>query len=163
MSVYDWPEVYRRFDPSEPAQRKEWRTPRRQSPADNVALSLENSFEEPRVILLGTLGTGKTTEILRIADLRSTSEIVVVLDLVRHFNEVVGDLAALQGIDGWEVVFLAALALVRWGDELLPGSLPRPLKESLAQAWSALRLPQGMVPRARPARLSSTCPASPSR
>jgi hypothetical protein len=47
---------------------------------------------------MGTVGTGKTTELLRLAEARAGKELVVFLDLDRHFSDVLGDAPALQHV-----------------------------------------------------------------
>jgi len=90
------------------------------------------------VLVTGTIGTGKSTELLRIAEERTGRDFVVVLDLVRHFSEVVGDEQALRNVDAWEVVFLAGLAVLRASNEVMP--LPYPVPEAmvkeLGQSWA---------------------------
>jgi hypothetical protein len=92
-------------------------------------------FGDTRVLVTGTTGTGKSTELLRIAEKRSASDFVVVLDLQRHFSEVVGDESALPNISSWEVVFLAGLAVLRAASEVLPYPIPEGQIADLSSAW----------------------------
>ncbi|HEX5753210.1 MAG TPA: AAA family ATPase [Archangium sp.] len=132
-----WRELYERFDPESPATMK-WRAPRPHSPAKKIVETLDRPFGTPRILLMGTVGTGKTTELLRIAEEREQRELVVFLDLERHFTHVVKDPNALYRIQAWEVCFLAGLALVfrlkeRLGIELDPGMV-----KQLGEDWQRL-------------------------
>src|SRR5262249_35789335 len=102
-----WEQVYARFDPERPAEQAADRVDRPGSPAAKIIEALDRPFVQPRVLFTGTVGTGKTTELLRVIEARRKSELVVFLDLERHFSEVVKDPAALQRVSPWEVCFLA--------------------------------------------------------
>lgn len=143
-----WEALFQRFDPEMPAQQPGWRADRPLSPADAIGKALDRPFGIRRVLLTGTIGTGKTTELLRIAQTRAHKEFVVYLDLDRHFQEVVGDPAALQQVSSWEVCFLAALALLRSAEEKLAFSFPKEHVRDLEQAWSALAKASGEVEKA---------------
>jgi hypothetical protein len=84
-----WEEVYARFDPERPAEQREDRVDRPGSPTAKIIEALDRPFGQPRVLFTGTVGTGKTTELLRVKDS-----------------------AALQRISPWEVCFLAGLGLI---------------------------------------------------
>lgn len=143
-----WQSLFQRFDPEQPAQDPEQRADRPLSPADIIGKALDRPFGIPRVLLTGTVGTGKTTELLRIAQARAAKEFVVFLDLDRHFQEVVGDPAALQQVSPWEVVFLSGLALLRSAEEYLDFHFPKQHLRELEQAWSALAKASGEVDKA---------------
>lgn len=135
-----WKELLNRFDPDLPP-RREWRAQREDSPAQAIVASLDRGLGRPeRVLLSGTIGIGKSTELLRIAEARALKgdEFVIVLDLVRHFRKVVGDLEALQNVDSWEVCFLVGAALIRAARENLGYDFPPPQLTELGQAWTAL-------------------------
>jgi hypothetical protein len=133
-----WEEIYKRFDPLRPASNPAWRAPRSRSPAKQIIERLEPQFIQPRVLLTGTVGTGKSTELLRIAEARAGQDFVILLDLNRHFSEVMGDQEALNRVSSWEVVFLSALAVVRATTELLPYPIPAAQVEALATAWKSV-------------------------
>lgn len=120
-----WQEIYNRFDPFLPAAEQSWRADRPRSPAGDIVKLLGAPFDGTRVLVTGTTGTGKSTELLRIAEASGRDDFVVVLDLQRHFSEIVGDEQALQSIHSWEVVFLAGLAVVRAATELMPYAIPK--------------------------------------
>jgi hypothetical protein len=130
-----WEEIYKRFDPFHPVVNPAWRAPRPASPANEIIRVVSVPFGEPRALVTGTIGTGKSTELLRIAETRSGHDFVVVLDLVRHFSEVVGDEQALRSVEVWEVVFLAGLAVVRASNEVLPYPIPDGMQKDLSRAW----------------------------
>lgn len=132
---HDWEALYQRFDPELPAIDTSIRAARPHSPVPELVNRLSAPFEDPRILVLGTIGTGKTTELLRLAEQRADEEFVVFLDLVNHFGEVVGDVEALQRISSWEVVFLSVLGLVRAAEEHLGHSWSPARLEALARAW----------------------------
>jgi hypothetical protein len=141
-----WQEIFERFDPVKPAELPAWRANRPLSPFDDINRSLDRPFGIPRLLLTGTMGTGKTTELLRIAEARVSKEFVVFLDLVRHFEQVVGDAVALQHVSPWEVCFLAGIALIRSAEERLGFVFPPAHIEELRQAWLKLARSSGEVP-----------------
>ncbi|KYF82742.1 hypothetical protein BE17_40720 [Sorangium cellulosum] len=130
-----WETVYKRFDPFRPADNPAWRAERVRSPASRIVQRVAMPFGDTRALVTGTTGTGKSTELLRIAEARSGQDFVIVLDLHRHFAEVVGDEQALRNVGAWEVVFLAGLALVRAASELLPYPIPASYVADLSAAW----------------------------
>ncbi|HEX8435268.1 hypothetical protein [Archangium sp.] len=132
-----WQELYQRFDPERPADSR-WRADRPHSPARRIIESLDMPFGDPRILLTGTVGTGKTTELMRVAEARKDREVVVFLDLARHFSEVVRDPAALDRISSWEVCFLAGLALIATAQQRLGYDFPAHYIEELKTAWNAL-------------------------
>lgn len=134
-----WKEILNRFDPdltTYPA----WRADRDDSPAGKIITALDRPTSPPKVLLSGTIGIGKSTELFRIAEARAQKgdEFVIVLDLVRHFNKVVGDLEALQNVSSWEVCFLAGLALIRAAKDRLGFEFPPEHVSQLGQAWAEL-------------------------
>lgn len=90
-----WETIYKRFDPERPAEDKATRADRPLSPAEAIGHSLDMPIADSRILLTGTVGTGKTTELMRLAEAREGKEFVVFLDLERHFSEVVRDSPAL--------------------------------------------------------------------
>lgn len=112
-----WAQVYERFDPEKPAQDKAWRVERPYSPAQDILRELARPMGgHKRFMILGGLGSGKSTELFGIAEKRSETGPVVFVDLVNHFEERVGDIAALDRVQPWEVILLVGLAVVRAGE-----------------------------------------------
>lgn len=132
-----WETIFERFDPERPAEASAWHATRPRSPLESICEALDFPKGTPHVLLTGTVGTGKTTELLRVAEARASKEFVVFLDLVRHFDQVVGDPAALHHVSAWEIVFLAGLAILRSAEEQLHFTFPPEHRRDLAQAWSA--------------------------
>jgi hypothetical protein len=130
-----WEEVYKRFEPYRPAENPAWWAERVRSPANEIVQLVAMPFGDTRVLMTGTTGTGKSTEVLRIAESRSGHDFVVVLDLQRHFSQVVGDEQALRKVSSWEVVFLAGLAVLRAATEILPYPIPEQYVKDLGNAW----------------------------
>ncbi|HVG58786.1 MAG TPA: hypothetical protein VNA24_09545 [Hyalangium sp.] len=138
MSSRDlWRTLYERFDPELPAP-SQWRARRPHSPAKKILETLDRPFGTPRILLTGTVGTGKTTELLNIAEEREERELVVFLDLARHFAEVVKDPHALDRIHAWEVCFLAGLGLVARFKQRLQLDLDAEMVKQLGKAWQGL-------------------------
>src|SRR5262249_34138610 len=113
-----WLTIYQRFDPEVPALVPAWRSDRKDSPALAITSMPDELFEQQRWLIRGTTGTGKSTELLRIAEVLTYRELVVRVDLHEHFSNVVGDAAALDRVEPWEVVFLAGLAVIRVSEDL---------------------------------------------
>ena len=132
-----WQEIHERFDPELPA-RAEWRVDRTRSPVGAMVSALDRPFGTPYIMVTGTVGTGKTTEMLRVAEGREQRELVVFLDLARHFTEAVKDPHALDRINSWEVCLLAGLALVARFRERLRSELDGEMVKQLANAWKAM-------------------------
>ncbi len=138
-----WLKLIERFDPEAPAQNPAWRAARVRSPANTICDSLDIPVGIPRLLLTGTVGTGKTTELYRIAEARASREFVVFVDLERHFTDIVGDAPALQQIAAWEVCFLMGVALLRAAEERLGFDLPERHKSDLERAWLRLEKAAG--------------------
>jgi hypothetical protein len=135
-----WKEILNRFDP-DLVTRPEWRADREDSPAGKIIAALDRPAKSPpKILLSGTIGIGKSTELYRVAEARAkmTEEFVIVLDLVRHFRRVVGDLEALQNVSSWEICFLAGLALIRAAKDRLGYDFPPDQIGQLSQAWTDL-------------------------
>lgn len=137
MPLPIWQKVYERFDPDRAAEDRAFRVDRPHSPADKIIRALDRPLRDPRVLFTGTVGTGKTTELLRVAEARKEKEVVVFLDLERHFAEVIRDAPALQRITPWEVCFLAGLGLIAQVRDQCALELPRTHLEDFARAWAA--------------------------
>ncbi len=112
-----WRDVYRRFDPEDAPEQRAWRVERKYSPAAIIAAKLRGGLAEPRVVLVGTRGTGKTTELYRVADEVGPDRIALYLDVHRHLQDRVADSAAIDLLKPWEVMALIGLATVRVGTE----------------------------------------------
>lgn len=112
-----WEQLYERFDPERPAFESQWRVERKYSPARDIASELARPMGgHKRFMLLGGLGSGKSTELYGIAEARALDGPVLFVDLVRHFEERVSDSAALQRIHPWEVLLLVGLAVFQAGE-----------------------------------------------
>lgn len=130
-----WELIYDRFDPEEPViEHPEWRVARTAGPTESVTELMNLRRGPDHILLTGTPGSGKSTELHRIAESRVGREFVVMLDLDRHFTDVVGDPAALQKVAMWEVLFLVGIALIRAGEERLGLKLAKQRRE-LRDAW----------------------------
>lgn len=122
-----WAKVYERFDPERPADRA-WRVDRKYSPAKAIVDELARPMGgHKHYMILGGLGSGKSTELIGIAEARSERGPVVFLDLVKHFETRLNDIAALDRVQPWEVILLVGLGVFaaaeqrfghKWSDEL---------------------------------------------
>jgi hypothetical protein len=132
-----WQRLYERFDPERPAE-AQWRAARPLSPAERIIELLGIPFGDPRILLMGTVGTGKSTELLRVKEAREGEDVVVFLDLARHFSEIVRDSAALDRVSAWEVCFLAGVSLITELKSKLKYDFPPSDIDELKEAWSAI-------------------------
>jgi hypothetical protein len=134
-----WHELHKRFDPLlaiRGSDHASWRAERKASPAGRIVRTLAalEGTSGTKWLLVGTVGTGKTTELFRIAEARARDDFVILVDLADHFDKVVGDPEGLQRVEPWEVVFVAALALLRAASEQLGEDLPAE-RVALEEAW----------------------------
>lgn len=146
--------IYERFDP-EGAPPSEWRADRSRSPTKDILDRLRLGIGAGRFLVVGTVGTGKSTELLRIAEGRARESFVVQLDLVSHFDRAVGNLTALQRVTSWEVVFLSAIAIARAAQERLGLELVDGALSDLEAAWKRAAKKSG-VPGSTTATINLT-------
>ena len=132
-----WRTLYERFDPEDPVTDPSWRAPREYSPAEDILEGLRRGFGEKKYLLYGSVGTGKSTELLHIAEQRSAESLVVFVDLDRHFSTVIGDPDALLSVQAWEVILLIALGVLRATSEKLGHKWKREDTEPLRAAVAA--------------------------
>lgn len=135
-----WREVYRRFDPWRPAEAA-WRVTRPRSPAAQIALQIGTGVGPLRYVLLGTPGSGKSTELKALADAARVGHLVISHDVGTHFHETLRDDAALQRVRPWEVLFLLGLAVFRAGDQHFRVHFPETLCERFEGAAGRALLP----------------------
>lgn len=137
-----WAELIRLFLPESADARADWRAERPESPVIAIEERLNTPHITPRVLLIGTIGAGKTTELQHLVATRATQDFVVMLDLARVLSsEGVGHAEALQRVNAWEVCFLAAVAVYRAATEQFGLSFsPHRIRE-LKQAWSNIQPP----------------------
>jgi hypothetical protein len=134
-----WEDILNRFQNYDRIVAREWRAERAESPAHAIIRLLKRPIKNhPKVLLSGTVGTGKSTELQRIAEeeAKDGSNFVIFLDLASHFHRVVGDIQALQQVSSWEVCFLSGLALLRAAKETLGYDFPPDQIAQLANAWT---------------------------
>ena len=132
-----WHEIYNRFDPMRPVgtERPEWRVERPGALTELILRQLEAPFGQPHILYLGTVGVGKSTELMRISEARAATDFVVYLDLVQHFDEVVGDGYALHAVQAWEICLLVGLAVLRAAEVRFGHAWEEGEVEALASAW----------------------------
>jgi len=138
-----WEKIYQRFDLYEYVTPVHWRADRERSPTRKIVELLSTPFaSDTRILVTGTIGTGKTTELLRVVEARANHEFVVFLDLARHFDRL-GRIEGLQHVNQWEVCFLVGLALYRTAEEQLGFPFPRGMLNDLESAWTELARASG--------------------
>lgn len=143
-----WQQIHGLFNPAIPAQHDNWRADRPYSPRKAIVHALQRPIGSTRFLLMGTTGTGKTTELLAIGEALTRSHLVVYLDLWAHF-EAIRDPAALQRLQAWEVVTLTGLALLRaaqerFGHKWSPTAL-KTFKQALASLTSDRTSPHAEI------------------
>lgn len=146
-----WGEVHRRFDPQAPPARPEWRANRSYGGIYPLHERLRRPFDaHPKILVAGTVGAGKTTELLRLAEDRRERDLVVYFDVHHHLQTVVRDVAVINQIAPWEIAVLVGLAVGRALNETELAA-PEHL-EKIQAAWGAL-LPKRDVKRVDLAKL----------
>lgn len=133
-----WEVLWDRFDPSRPPEKALNRASRSGGVVAEILRDLRRPLGTPRILLCGTSGCGKSTELLRIGEGRSDEDLVVCFDLYGFFDGVVGDHSALQRLTAWEVAFLVALALVHAGENMAGFAWDPKLLTGLGRAWKTL-------------------------
>lgn len=148
-----WERIYERFDPNHPARRAEWRADRPYSPVDRLLRTIRRRSGPFHTLFTGTVGTGKTTELVRTCAEAATARGVVFLDLESHLRGRLKDPQAIDRIAPWEVVFLVGLAVWRFGREELDLTWSTDETGGLERAWVALAEPGSTVAQVDLARL----------
>lgn len=134
-----WKAVYDSFDPDEPVTVPALRVPRdeKYSPAEQALPSLLSDFGVQRVLVAGAIGSGKSTELLTIAErLGAAGRVVVSFDLGNHMEYSVKDPGAIERLQAWEIVGLVGLAVLRAGTKRW-GHAWRGADAALAKALSS--------------------------
>ncbi|MCA9701610.1 MAG: hypothetical protein KC431_29085, partial [Myxococcales bacterium] len=151
-----WERLFERFDPDRPAFDPAWRVERRYSPAKAIVRELARPMGgHKRFMLLGGLGSGKSTELYGIAEARAADGPVVFVDLLRHFEDRVGDRAALDRVQPWEVLLVIGLAVLRAGQERFGHQWNKELLARFDAAGRAFEGDEGETPSFDAAKLAS--------
>lgn len=137
-----WAEIQNRFEPNEPVplNRQDWFATRTYDPIESIQRLLSLPIKDPAqlcFLYLGTIGTGKSSELRRLAREQGKRDFVVVLDLIDHFERVVGNAALIQHITAWEVCFLTGLVLYEAARERWAIEFPENTLKDLESAWRA--------------------------
>ncbi len=132
-----WEAVYTTFDPIEPVVDPLLRVPRfgAYSPVEKIVPSLLVPFGTRRILVAGSIGSGKSTELLTVAERLAPQRVVVLFDLWRHMELSVKDVSALEHLQAWELIGLVGLAVLRAGTERF-GHEWRGADQDLAKALS---------------------------
>lgn len=133
-----WEAAYASFNPVEPVADPELRVPRvgAYSPAEKVVPSLLLPIDARRILVAGSIGSGKSTELLIIAERLAPERVVVLFDLWQHMESSVKDVAAIEHLQAWELIGLVGLALLRVGTKHF-GHKWNGADDALAKALSA--------------------------
>lgn len=148
----DWEKVYERFDVNEPAREARWRVRRPDQRLDRLRQSLSVPFAKKKVLLLGTQGSGKTTELYGLMANLPERRIAVYLDVAEHVRRKSGDERVVDRMAPWEVVFLAGLAVWRVARDL--GFADDAQGLALGEAASRLQPPLPDAPQVDAAKLA---------
>ncbi len=149
-----WEAVHAAFDPWKPVRDPALFVERdpAHNPAHRVGEMLRRPYGDRRFLLVGTPGNGKSSELFHLATGLLDERLVVLLDVYDHFERVVGDPAAADRVQPWELLGLVGLAVLRaaeerfghpWGDE----------PKRLARALARLRGDEGDAPEVDVGRL----------
>lgn len=131
-----WTQIRQRFDAGSPPADSRWRVDR----TDREIYALRSQLNLPeagKFLMAGTIGSGKSTELLHLAEARKLRNLVVHFDLYQHLQEVISDPAALATLDPWELIALIGLAVCRAASALPQGLTTIPVAE-FEDAWRAL-------------------------
>lgn len=115
-----WTEIERIFDPAIPVQNAALfaERPQQYNSMHRLHKRLRRvRGQRMRVLVAGTIGNGKTSELYHLADALSKERMVVFFDIWRHFERTVGDVGALERLDPWELIGLLGLAIYRAGTD----------------------------------------------
>jgi hypothetical protein len=151
-----WKAVHEAFDPIRPVTDPKLRVEReaRYNPMVELDRRLRLPIGHMCYGVAGSVGSGKSTELLAAADELTDDALVVFVDLWRHFESSVRDPGALDHLQPWELIGLLGLSLVRagtdrfghdWGDR----------RERLAVALGAFTAADGTDPSVNIAKLAS--------
>lgn len=135
-----WERIYQSFDPDRPAVDPAERADRPYSPAERVAAKVRRRDGPFHLFFTGTVGSGKTTELHEICRRVANRRRYIFIDLESHLRESVGDPAAVDRLQPWEVVFLVGVAVYRDGLSLgIEWTAAE--KAAVEAAWTALARP----------------------
>lgn len=152
-----WHTLYDRFNPAEPVpyEHPQWRANRPYGPADDLKPELNRPFGHKRFLLLGTVGSGKTTELQLLAESRTERAFVVLVDLWAFFQNNLRDTQAMQHIQPWEVIFLIGMHVFR-AAEAKGHTWPDDRVKALKQAYLRLATDEGAAPEVDIAKLAAS-------
>jgi len=141
-----WSLLHGALDPlvpaGDPSRPELVRVDRKYSPQTELKKLLALPFGLHKALLAGASGSGKTTELLAVAQAAS-EHLVLMVDLRAHFEEQRGDVAALDRLQPWEVLSVVGLAVLRYGEEHLGHHWTTSERDGLRMALAA---PSGKDP-----------------
>jgi hypothetical protein len=150
-----WKAVHEAFDPIRPVTDPKLRVEReaRYNPMVELDRRLRLPIGHMCYGVAGSVGSGKSTELLAAADKLTDDALVVFVDLWRHFESSVRDPGALNHLQPWELIGLLGLSLVRAGTDRF-GHEWGAREERLAKALGAFTAADGANPSVDVARLA---------
>lgn len=133
-----WRAVHEVFDPIRPVTDPKLRVERetRYNPMVELDRRLRLPIGQSCYGVAGSVGSGKSTELLAVADRLTDGAMVVFVDLWRHFESSVRDPGALDHLQPWELIGLLGLGVIRAGTERF-GHRWGAEREQLAKALGA--------------------------
>jgi hypothetical protein len=146
-----WAELHTRFDPADESRAVEegWTVERPPEGGWDLPVLLRREVEDRRFLVTGSVGTGKSTELLRAVASSGDHSLGVYLDVHRHFTLTVRDAAAIDRLQPWELVFLAGLAVARTGSDVFNHPWDQAALDRLLRAYQDLT-PGPAEPENRP-------------
>lgn len=150
-----WKAVHEAFDPIRPVTDPKLRVEReaRYNPMVELDRRLRLPIGRTCYGVAGSVGSGKSTELLAAADKLTDDALVVFVDLWQHFESSVRDPGALNHLQPWELIGLLGLSLVRAGTDRF-GHEWEGREERLAEALGAFAAADGATPSVDVARLA---------
>lgn len=117
-TLQSWTQVYEAFRAEEPAADATSRVHRPDERLESLRTQLMFPPAVKKRLLIGTKGTGKTTELYALLAALPVGRVGVYVDVAEHVRNKVGDESTINRMAPWEVLLLAGLAVWRAGKEL---------------------------------------------
>lgn len=135
-----WKLLYNVFDPTRRLEESDQSlyVSRPGAVAEDIATDLRLGLtreEQEKWVVCGSMGSGKSTELVHLGSLLRDSHVVIGLDLPNT-------IAQIDLIEPPEVLFLIGAAAVRTAEEVFDHEVPKKLQEELVAAFRGL-LPEG--------------------
>jgi hypothetical protein len=134
LTLADWRRLYKVLDPKRRLELDDMGlfVERHDSVAPAIARSLTSGFDEQgKWLICGSVGSGKSSELVRLAALLRDTHVVVGVDLWQSAGRV-------EELSPSEILYCIGAAAVRTASELWAHEIPKPLVEQLQATFSGL-------------------------